>query len=177
MCSWNPHHQQASLTSASDACCSCLNSRSADLLGLQLGPLGFSRHPPSTDRLQSPHEQHRLGPSGSALDSHVCHGVCGLHTLTTDRLGGGSLDSLVGPSVFSSRVSSRFRVKSQGNRLNSRSARKTFSTTSTGGGFAVGCVLRRNGVGRRRRSPRARARLHACAPTHIELASIRTLPP
>ena len=61
-------------------------------------------------------------------------------------------------------------------RLNPRSATSTAPTTITGGGFAVGCVLRRNGIGRRRRSPRARAHLHACTPTHIELASIRTSP-
>ena len=158
-----------------------------------------------------------LLPSSSKL-YHFCHVVCGLHTLTTDSLGGSSLDTVgrllrllfsgfvplpgwvpgigrcqlrtqnpasirrmsttagLSPSERL-RVESRFWVKSQGNRLNSRSARKMFSTTSTGCGFAVGCVLRRNDVGRRRRSPRARARLHAFAPTHIELALFRTSPP
>ena len=58
-----------------------------------------------------------------------------------------ALASLGSPSVFLSQVESCFWVKSQGNRLNSRSARKMSSMMSTGCGFTVSCILCQNVIG------------------------------
>jgi len=179
-------HRSGSYTRTSRVCsapasildvnCYGLDSRSVDLLGLHRGLLGLNSAAAgrlrSASRVLSRFSCHRVANSFISFMLYV-----GSTPSPLTVLAAAALTPLVGSSVFSSRVSSRFWVKSQGNRLNSRSARKMFSTTSTGCGFAVGCVLCRNVVGRRRRSPRARARLHAFAPTHIELALFRTSPP